>query len=124
MKFNPGYITNKLSESKEFYCKYLGFTVKFENEFYILLENANSIGSFEISFLLPNHPSQNKIFQPGYQSGSYLTIEVDSIEKEYYRITGLGCKIWMETKDEEWGDRHFIIKDPNGLGIDIVQYGN
>lgn len=122
MKFNPGYVTKQLSESKEFYCKYLGFTVKFENEFYLLLENTNS--GFEISFLLPNHPSQNKIFQPEYLSGSYLTIEVDNIEKEYYRITSLGCSIWMETKDEEWGDRHFIIKDPNGLGIDIVQYGN
>lgn len=122
MKFNPGYITEKLNESKEFYCKFLGFNVKFENEFYLLLENASSTGKFEISFLLPMHPSQSKIFQSEYKSGSYLTIEVDDAEKEYNRITKLGCTIWMETKEEEWGDKHFVIKDPNGLGIDIVQF--
>jgi len=25
-------------------------------------------------------------------------------------------------KDEPWGDRHFAIVDPNGIGIDILTY--
>lgn len=122
MKINPGYITENLTESKEFYQKYLNFEVKFENEFYILLENKNSVGSFEISFLQPNHPTQTKIFQNQYSTGSYLTVEVKNVDEEYDRIKKLGCKIELELKDEVWGDRHFVIKDPNGLGIDLVTY--
>jgi len=30
--------------------------------------------------------------------------------------------IEIELRDEPWGDRHFAIKDPNGIGIDIVTY--
>ena len=25
-------------------------------------------------------------------------------------------------RNEPWGDRHFAIQDPNGIGIDIVKY--
>ena len=122
MKINPGYITENLKESKEFYQKYLNFEVKFENEFYLLLENKNAIGNFEISFLQPNHPTQTNIFQKKYSSGSYLTIEVPNVDEEYEKLKKLGCEIVLEIKDEVWGDRHFVIQDPNGLGIDLVTY--
>lgn len=55
MKLNAGIITSKLAESKEFYTKFLGFGVTFENDFYLLLHTPNKLS--EISFLLPNHPS-------------------------------------------------------------------
>lgn len=29
---------------------------------------------------------------------------------------------YIGIRDEPWGDRHFAIKDPNGIGIDIVTY--
>lgn len=122
MKINPGFITNKLQESKEFYSKYLNFEVKFENDFYILMENKNSTGNFEISFLQPEHPSQEKIFQQKYNSGSYLTIEVPNVEKEYDRLKKLECPIAFDLKEEVWGDKHFAIIDPNGLGLDILTY--
>jgi catechol 2,3-dioxygenase-like lactoylglutathione lyase family enzyme len=38
MKMNAGIITPKLSETKEFYTAVLGFTVKFENEWFVLLQ--------------------------------------------------------------------------------------
>jgi uncharacterized glyoxalase superfamily protein PhnB len=28
----------------------------------------------------------------------------------------------IELGDEPWGDRHFAIVDPNGIGIDLVKY--
>ncbi len=120
MKINPGFVTDKLAQTKEFYLKYFGFKVKFENDFYILLIHEQS--DFEISFLETNHPSQNQVFQPKYEKGSYLTIEVPDVDSEYKKLKSLGCEILMETKDEPWGDRHFIVLDPNGLGLDIVTY--
>ena len=30
--------------------------------------------------------------------------------------------IEIEMRNEVWGDRHFAIMDPNGIGIDIVKY--
>jgi uncharacterized glyoxalase superfamily protein PhnB len=52
----------------------------------------------------------------------YLTIEVDDVDKVYADIKEKGVPIKIEIRDETWGDRHFAIEDPNGIGIDIVKY--
>ena len=121
MKLNSGIITEKLQETKKFYTEFLDFGVSFENEFYLLLHTPNQ--SAEISFLLPNHPSQKPIFQSAFNGkGMYLTIEVENVDEVYKQLKEKGIQMEIEIRDEPWGDRHFAIKDPNGIGIDIVTY--
>lgn len=121
MKLNAGIITSKLAETKEFYTKTLNFGVTFENEFYLLMHTPGK--EAEISFLLPNHPSQQPIFQAPFQNqGVYLTIEVDDVDSMYKELKEKGTDIKIDIRDEPWGDRHFAIQDPNGVGIDIVTY--
>src|SRR5690606_10138162 len=121
MKLNAGIITEKLEETKVFYTNVLGFGVSFENEFYLLMHTPD--GSAEISFLLPNHPSQKTIFQSPFNGeGVYLTIAVENVDEVYQQIRNKGISIEVEIRDEPWGDRHFAIVDPNGIGIDIVTF--
>lgn len=121
MKMNAGVLTEKIAESKAFYTDKLGFGVTFENEFYLLLHTPDR--STEISFLLPNHPTQQPFFhKPFNGEGMYLTIEVEDVDSIYTEIKGKGVEIKVELRDEPWGDRHFAIEDPNGIGIDIVKY--
>lgn len=121
MKLNAGIITEKLAATKAFYTNTLKFGVTFENEFYLLLHTPNH--EAEVSFLLPNHPTQQPIFQKPFQGqGMYLTIEVDDVDKMYREMKQKGVAIKIEIRDEPWGDRHFAIEDPNGIGIDIVKY--
>lgn len=121
MKMNAGIITAKLAETKKFYTETLGFGVTFENEFYLLMHTPGHTA--EISFLLPNHPSQQPLFQPAFAGkGMYLTIEVENVDKVYKELKAKGIAIRIELRDEPWGDRHFAIEDPNGIGIDIVTY--
>lgn len=121
MKINAGIITDKIQESKAFYTELLGFTVTFENEFYLLLGEGDQPSV--LSFLLPNHPTQQALFQPAFQGqGMYLTIEVDDVDAVYEEVVKKNIKIEVDIRNEPWGDRHFAIKDPNGIGIDIVKY--
>lgn len=121
MKINAGIVTQKLAESKAFYTNILGFSVKFENEFYLLLESPKNGG--EISFLKPNHPSQQAIFHQEFNGrGVYLTIEVKDVDKIYKNLKLKNLTIAVDLRDEPWGDRHFAITDPNGINIDIVKY--
>lgn len=121
MKLNAGIITDKLAETKAFYTGILDFGVTFENEFYLLLHTPDK--SAELSFLLPEHPSQQALFQPAFAGqGVYLTIETDDVDAFYEKLKKKGVVIEIGLRDEPWGDRHFAIKDPNGIGIDIVSY--
>lgn len=121
MKLNAGIVTDKLAESKAFYQRVLNFGVTFENDFYLLLHTPDQ--ATNLAFLLPNHPSQQPIFQaPFAGKGMFITIEVDDADAEYNRIKGLGIDIAVPIRDEPWGDRHFSFYDPNGIGIDIVKY--
>jgi catechol 2,3-dioxygenase-like lactoylglutathione lyase family enzyme len=121
MKLNAGIVTSKLAESKAFYANNLGFGVTFENEFYLLMHTREK--QAEISFLLPEHPTQQSLFHKPFQGqGMYLTIEVEDVDKMYRALKRKGVPIKIELRDEPWGDRHFAIEDPNGIAIDIVKY--
>ena len=121
MKLNAGILTEKLAESKTFYADKLGFGVTFENEFYLLMHTPDR--QAELSFLLPYHPTQQPFFhKPFSGQGMYLTIEVDDVDAVYNELRDKRVEIKVDLRDEPWGDRHFAIEDPNGIGIDIVKF--
>ncbi|MCC5906821.1 MAG: VOC family protein [Balneolaceae bacterium] len=121
MKLNAGIITKKLQASRAFYTQVLGFGVTFENDFYLLMHTHGK--QYEISFLLPGHPSQDTVFHQQFDGmGVYLTLEIDDVDSMYNDLKSKGVEIKVELRDEPWGDRHFAIVDPNGVMIDIVQY--
>lgn len=121
MKLNAGIITSKIEESKAFYTGLLDFGITFQNDFYLLMHTPKR--EAEISFLLPGHPSQQSLFRDAFQGeGVFLTIEVENVDQKYKELKEKGADIKIELRDEPWGDRHFAIEDPNGVGIDIVEY--
>lgn len=121
MKLNAGIITTHLGETKKFYQEVLGFGIRFESDWFLLMHTPD--GDDEIAFLTPDHPTQAEIFRPAFGGkGVFLTIEVNDVDAEYNRIKKQNIPIAVELKDEEWGDRHFAILDPNGVGIDIVKH--
>ncbi|MDW7693825.1 VOC family protein [Flammeovirgaceae bacterium SG7u.111] len=121
MKLNAGILTEKLSETKSFYTQNLGFRIQFENDFYLLLTTPNE--QDKVGFLKPNHQTQHPFFhKPFLGEGLFLTIEVEDVDKLYFELKKLGVEIKVTIRDEPWGERHFAIEDPNGIGIDIIKY--
>ena len=47
---------------------------------------------------------------------------MDNVDEVYQSLKAKGVEVAIELRDEPWGDRHFAIIDPNGIGIDIVTY--
>lgn len=121
MNLNAGIFTEKLEESKKFYTENLGFGVAFENEFYILLHTPNNQAT--ISFTKANHHTQQPFFKTEYcGKGMYYTIEVEDVDALYKKLKRKGVDVKIELRDEPWGDRHFAVEDPNGIGLDFVKY--
>ena len=119
MKMNAGIITSKLSETRKFYIDTLGFEIVFESEWFLLLSTPR--GKSNIAFMLPDHPSQKPIFQSEFAGrGVFITVEVEDVDRVYEEIKSKDIPIEVEIRDEEWGDKHFAIVDPNGIGVDFV----
>lgn len=119
MKLCAGVVTTRLAETKQFYLA-LGFQVKFEAEWYLLLE-APGHGD-EIGFLLPELAGQAPVFRPAFGGqGVFVTVEVEDVDALYQAIQLLpGVPVAVALRDEPWGDRHFAVVDPNGLALDFV----
>jgi uncharacterized glyoxalase superfamily protein PhnB len=46
---------------------------------------------------------------------------VDDADSAYAEAKKKSLNIVVKLRSEEWGQRHFCIKDPNGVYLDIVQ---
>ncbi len=120
MKLWTGVVTEKVQESKDFYVRLFGAEVIYEGEggWFSLLE----FGACELGFMKPNLESQADILKSAFQGkGIWLVFDVKDVEAEYKRIQALGVPIELALRNEPWGDRHFVVVDPNGIGVDIVQ---
>ena len=117
--FFPVLITTKLTECQNFYTQYFGFTVVFEADWYVHLVSETGI---QLGFLQPNHPTQPDFLQAAYGgSGLIYSFEVKDVDQEYEKFKKSEIPILLQVRTEEWGQRHFMIKDPSGMVIDVVQ---
>lgn len=119
-KLWTGFITDKVRESREFYTRVLECAVVYEgaDDWFVLLR----LGESELGFMKPGLEFQAQAFRGSYRGqGAWIAIDVDDAEAEYERIRALGVPIEAGLRDEPWGDRHFVILDPSGIGVDIVQ---
>lgn len=53
-------------------------------------------------------------------SGLILDFEVEDVDTEYARLMGEGLPMLLALRDEPFGQRHFITRDPNGVLIDVI----
>ena len=115
----PVYIVSSLESAKAFYTSNFGFGVAFENEWYLHLVSETGV---QIGFLLPDQPTQPDIFHHLYGgNGVIFSLEVDDADSAFAEAKQKSLDIVLKLRSEEWGQRHFCVKDPNGIYLDIVQ---
>lgn len=117
----PLIVTPRLEETRRFYLA-LGFEVVFENDFYLHLRAKGPEEGPEIGFLLPDHPTQEPPFRTAYSgAGAAVTLVVQDAALALAEVQAAGLAPVLPLRDEPWGQRHFALLDPNGVGVDVVQ---
>lgn len=108
--------TNKLEQSRDFYRDYLDFKLVFENDNYIemLVEGSTIMG---VSFVTPELSGGEKFTGEGI----ILSLEATDVDAEFARLKAAGVLICEELRDKAWGERSFVINDPNGVHIYIYK---
>ncbi|MFE2153716.1 VOC family protein [Streptomyces lavendulae] len=54
--------------------------------------------------------------------GLILAFVVEDLEGELARLRSEGVEITMPLTDEEWGERAFQVRDPNGVIVQLVDW--
>jgi len=115
----PVICSSKLAESKTFYESLLGLTTAFEIDWYIQMLSPTD-ANLQIAFVARDHESVPSEYSLKPQ-GIIVTIEMDDVEPVYQRAQSCKLPIVLALKDEPWGQRHFMTRDPNDLLVDLVQ---
>lgn len=108
-------------ELRDWYVRHLGFSVGFELDWVVLLTSPGK-RPFGICFMREGLDHQLPQFRTRITGDALvLTLEVEDVEEALREIeaTGIGPKVSL--RDEPWGQRHFMLRDPAGVWIDIVQ---
>lgn len=99
---------SKLSE--KFYTK-LGFEVKESND-------SHSVVSLpRLDVQLVSMRDEDKFSRDSMSAekglGMYIYINVDDVDEKFKELISLGFNPATKPKDWEWGNREFILKDPD-----------
>ncbi len=57
-----------------------------------------------------------------HAAGLILAFVVEDLEGELHRLQGEGVPITMPLTVEEWGERAFQVRDPNGVIVQLVDW--
>jgi uncharacterized glyoxalase superfamily protein PhnB len=57
-----------------------------------------------------------------HAAGLILAFDVEDLEGELARLQGEGVPITMPLTTEEWGERAFQVRDPNGVIVQLVDW--
>lgn len=108
------------AQTAEFY-KTLGFIIDKNEPGHVSIR----LNWFWIDF----HP-QDKEDKPEFQkeanltnkgAGQFLYVKVDKVDDYYKQLVAKGLKPDSEPTDYEWGNREFIIRDPDGYKLVFFQ---
>ncbi len=109
--------SDDLVASKAFYTNLLGLNVKFDSDWYIQLCLPDT-PDVEYGIIKRDH----ELVPPEYQSkptGMYVTFVVADVDAVYQKALEMGLRILQEPRNEFYGQRRFLIQDPNDCLIDI-----
>ncbi|OXM16275.1 VOC family protein [Paenibacillus herberti] len=120
--FYPVLITVDVTATANFYREWFGFETVFEADWYVSLQmKRDEETAFELAILELGHPTIPAAFRDSV-SGLILNIEVDDVDAEYERlIKDAQLPLQLDIRDEQFGQRHFITSDPNGVMIDVIK---
>ncbi|TIP24217.1 MAG: glyoxalase [Mesorhizobium sp.] len=117
--YYPVLMTGDVAGTKAFYVAHFSFKPLFESDWYVHLQSAED-RRVNLGIVHGDHetiPEEGR----GRASGLLINFEVKNPDAVYERITAAGLPILCSLRDEAFGQRHFITKDPNGVLIDVIK---
>jgi catechol 2,3-dioxygenase-like lactoylglutathione lyase family enzyme len=114
------FVVDDPAACRDFYVTIFGFHVVVDVGWYTVVSSASE-RPMGLGFLQAGHPTQPAHHRQLTAGSRFITFEVDNVDPIATRLMSAGLDIDVPLRDEPWGQRHVIVRDPAGNGVDIVQ---
>ena len=106
----PNIKTERPAETRDFFVELLGFEVAMDLGWVMTLAS-------------PTNPSaQVTIISNDDMSAPGISVGVDDVDAVHARAVEQGFEIVYPIRDEEWGVRRFMLREPSGTVVNVVSH--
>jgi catechol 2,3-dioxygenase-like lactoylglutathione lyase family enzyme len=106
----PNIKSDRPAETREFFVDLLGFEVAMDLGWVVTLASPTN-PTAQVTIIGNDDPAA-----PG------ISVEVDDVNAVHARAVELGLEIAYSLRDEEWGVRRFMLREPSGTTVNIVSH--
>lgn len=117
-QYYPVLQVKDVAATAAYYVTHFDFAVQFDSDWYVHLQSTHD-PAVNLAILDGYHETIPQEGQ-GLTKGMILNIEVANVDALYARCTAADLPMLKTLRDEPFGQRHFITRDPNGTLIDVI----
>ena len=106
----PNIRTDQAGETRDFFCELLGFEVAMDLAWVVTVASpANP--AVQVNIIANDDPAA-----PG------ISVEVPDVDAVHAKAVERGFEITYPLRDEEWGVRRFMLREPSGTVVNVVSH--
>ena len=118
-QFYPVLMVKNVKEVTGFYMAHFGFQPMFESDWYVHLQSAED-EAVNLAILDASHETIPEACRGATVEGMLLNFEVADVDAKHAELSASGLPMLLPLRDEPFGQRHFITRDPAGVMIDVI----
>jgi catechol 2,3-dioxygenase-like lactoylglutathione lyase family enzyme len=106
----PNIRTERPAETRDFFVRLLGFEVAMDLEWVVALASPTN-PSVQVNIIGNDDPAA-----PG------ISVEVDDVDAVHAAAIEQGFDIVYPIRDEDWGVRRFMLREPSGTTVNVLSH--
>ena len=121
----PVVATENVARLADFYREAFGLLTAFEADWYVHLTagdadgHASGGGAGNLAIIAAGHATMPEGHR-GVAAPRLMNFETDDVDAIHARMQARGAEILLSLRDEDFGQRHFIMTDPDGNLVDVI----
>jgi uncharacterized glyoxalase superfamily protein PhnB len=106
----PNIRAERPSDTRDFFVELLGFDVAMDLGWVVTLASS------------PNPSAQVTIIANDDMSAPGISVEVADVDAVHAKAVEQGLEIAYPIRDEDWGVRRFMLREPSGTVINVLSH--
>jgi catechol 2,3-dioxygenase-like lactoylglutathione lyase family enzyme len=106
----PNIRSDRPAETRDFFTELLGFDLAMDLGWVVTLASPTN-PQVQVTIISNEDPAA-----PG------ISIEVDDVDAIHARAAERGLEVTYPLRDEEWGVRRFMLREPSGTTVNVVSH--